>query len=243
MKRLSSPLRRVPVLLILLGMLALFQVVTAAPGLAQDAAQGTVVVGWVQKAEGSVSLVEPSGDIRPAAVQAEVMARDTVATGADGRAQIVFTDRTMLALGGDSRLLVKDAMDMDGGGRLDLEFIEGAARVVASEVLSANPDNFQLGTPLGRIGIRGTEFGSLVATDHEAHLLYEGGPVVYTDEQGLPGDNAALKADACEKLATARDMTEAALGWLKGSDFKQRQAMKRQLADIEEKRAQLACGQ
>ncbi len=221
----------------LLGAFLMFQ----GPALAQDATAENVV-GWVQKSEGSVTLVDSSGAGRPAEVQAGVMANDTLTTGPDGRLQVVFKDKTMLALGNDSRLLVKDAMDMDGGGRLDLEFLQGVARVVASEILSAKPEAFSMRTPLGGIGIRGTEFGSLAAADHESHVLYEGGPVICTFRQES-GEAEALRVEACQKLAHARELTEYALGWVKPNQFKEKNRMTNQLADIEEKQASLGCGQ
>lgn len=225
--------------------LSLTMMFLCAPALAQIdilPAETGEVVGWVQEAEGSAGLVEPSGNVRPAAVQAEVMASDTLTTGADGRLQVIFKDKTMIALGGDSRLLVKDVMDLDGGGQYDLEFIQGVARVVTSEVVSANPDKFEMGTPLGTIGIRGTEFGSLVAAGREAHLLYEGGPVLFSDEQILSTDAAELMREACEKLGSARYLTEKVLYSLSSTQMRLKREMKDQLDEIIQLQEKYRCG-
>ena len=199
------------------------------------------VVGWVQEAEGSANLVEPSGNVRPATVQAEVLAQDTLTTGADGRLQVVFRDKTVIALGADSKLLVKDVMDLEGGGQFNLQFIEGVARVVTSEVVSANPDKFEMETPLGTIGIRGTEFGSLISDGREAHLLYEGGPVLFSDEQILASDAAELMRQACEKLGTARYLTEKVLYSLSSTQLQLRMEMREQLKEILELQAKYRC--
>lgn len=195
-------------------------------------AQSAVPVGWVQEVQGTASLVEPSGNVRPANVQAEVMAQDTLTTGADGRLQVIFKDKTVIALGENSQLKVMDVMDLGGGGQYDLKFLQGVARVVTSEVVKSNPDKFAMETPLGTIGIRGTEFGSLIRDGHEAHLLYEGGPVLFTDEQILAADSAAMMRQACEKLETARYLTEKVLYSLSSTQFQLKQDMRKQLEEI-----------
>jgi hypothetical protein len=198
-------------------------------------------VGRVSVSSGAASIISCEGQERAASVRMGVDRQDTLATGADGMLQIVLQDETMLALGADSRLVVLDTMDKDGGDLLHLDLVQGALRVLTSPVVASHPDQFRIDSPLGLIGVRGTEFGVRVLPERSTVLLYEGGPVLFTPAAQGPEAEAA-RADACAKLDAALKDAQTTL-----QSSKERMnpsigsKMKRRIDEIETLRAEARC--
>lgn len=168
-------------------------------------------VGFVQEAVGDVKIICEDEAVNLASVEAPIQQNDTITTGPGSRAQIMFQDKTVLALGENSELKVYSVLSEFGSGATSMGILKGTLRVLTSKVVSQNPDKFLVESPLGVIGIRGTEFACLVDADKETHALLEGGPVVYTTTQPLGGDYAQTRDDLCVKAFEALSGYEKAL--------------------------------
>lgn len=160
-------------------------------------------VGYVQTAEGTVEITCMDGKTTSAAFDVPVLPQDVITTGEDGKAQIMFIDKTVLALDANSKVEIFDVYTPEKGGLFDMNFFSGTGRIITSKILSQNPEKFSASTPLGTIGIRGTELGLLADPGHEVVMLYEGGPAIYTDEQ-IPGVSLEEQSDLCKELASSR---------------------------------------
>ncbi len=196
-------------------------------------------VGWISVTSGSASIAS-DGQERPAQPKMPVAAEDTLKTGQDGIMQVIFRDDTLLSISEGSELMVRDAFTPEGEGEFNLSLLKGTARLIASNVASAHSEHFKVETPLGTIGIRGTEFGTLVADDHETVLLYTGGPILVSAKAA--DESSQAKAELCAKLAKSQMKTETAYASCKarmraGDASK----MKRQLGKIKELQAQYSC--
>ncbi|MEF3697286.1 FecR family protein [Desulfolutivibrio sp.] len=125
-------------------------------------------VGYVQEAKGE-ALVARSGKSLPLMAKDPVLVGDTVATAAESSLQIMFSDGTILAMGPES-LFTVDALVNEWGqektltNTMKFSYGPGVFRAVTGIISERNPRAFSVDTPLGAIGIRGTELGSLVQT-------------------------------------------------------------------------------
>jgi hypothetical protein len=102
-----------------------------------------------------------------------VFQNEIIATGAESRAQLLFTDETALNMGPDSRVVLdKVVYDPDRKvGDVSLRAVSGAFRFVSG---SANKDAYSIKTPAGTIGIRGTIIEFIIVGNVVTLTLYEG---------------------------------------------------------------------
>lgn len=194
----------------IVGVLALLMVI----GCVQGRACASDAVGWVQKASGAVTL-ESGGKSVAAKAGDGVHSRDILVTGPRSKAQIMFKDKTTLALAENSRCAIGDVY-LDAGdtksAALHVRFLKGAFGMLLGAIAKLNPSGFKAETPLVALGVRGTEFASAVAEDIESHGLYAGGPVVV--KAGAPPQTSPQPAgdtrELCEELEDAVRLFEKA---------------------------------
>lgn len=83
---------------------------------------------------------------------------DRLATGVDSRAQALLVDETTLTLGPESEVTIdRFVFDPDSGAsEISAQFVKGAMRFVSGRIGRIAPQNVNLRTPVGTLGIRGT---------------------------------------------------------------------------------------
>jgi len=168
------------------------------------AAGGGKPAGYVQEAKGEALAVR-AGKSLPLAAKDAVYAGDTVATKADSSLQIMFSDGTVLAMGPESLFTVDEFVNEWGREKtltntMKFTYGPGVFRAVTGIISDRNPAAFAVETPLGAIGIRGTELGSLV----QAPATVNGKPYgAALAEAFSAGANAAGLVDALRQAATA----------------------------------------
>jgi hypothetical protein len=149
--------------------------------LAKDAPAGSVVA-----ARGSVEASDAGGAVRTLKIKSEVFATDTVRTGRDGRAQLMFSDNTIVSLGVNSTLKVAEYHWDDGQktGTMKTRVEEGTFRVLGGLITKTAPKNFSTETPAATIGIRGSMYAGKV-TGGETIVVFLGGRgIVVFNPQG-----------------------------------------------------------
>jgi hypothetical protein len=89
-----------------------------------------------------------------------VVKDDSLKTGADGSMSMIFRDDTMLSIGPNSELKVKDFQFSPGEEKLSFvaRLLRGTAACVTGIIGKLSPDAFRFETPVANIGIRGTKF-------------------------------------------------------------------------------------
>ena len=132
-----------------------------------DTTMGTQI-GSVVSFTGSVWAVSEDSH-RPLTEGAPVYKGEEIVTEADSNVEIKFLDDTVLGQGGDSAVRLDDYVYSGDDGMLDFNMIKGVLRVVSGEIVKANPENFNLNTPMATIGIRGTEI--MVQIDHNREFI------------------------------------------------------------------------
>lgn len=91
--------------------------------------------------------------------KAPVFNIDQVSTGAQSQAQFRMLDGALLALQSDTELLISEYKAGSGTeqGSVVMELVKGSLRTVTGSI-KGDAGNYQLKTPVGSIGIRGTTF-------------------------------------------------------------------------------------
>ena len=145
------------------GIVFIALVLFASQALAQDA--------------GSVSFA--SGDVtaerQPATKLAKgdtVFATDAIITGAASRAQLVMSDGAKIAMRPDSRIVIDEyvyAAATSTGSAVSttddssvISLVKGGFRSITGAIGKDNPQNYEVRTAVGVLGIRGTNFAVLL---------------------------------------------------------------------------------
>ena len=134
-------------------------------------------------ASGTALGVDPAARLEDKAgtktlvVGTDVFIGDRVVTDAKGLVQIRFSDRTKLVVGPRSSLVIEDyLLREDGsGGKFAINALSGTFRFVTG---GAPKDRYEITTPTGTVGVRGTAFDLNVHDDHFSLLLFHGAVVI-----------------------------------------------------------------
>ena len=153
---------------------ALVLALCAAPALAQPAANIGVAATVIDKMQGS------AGGERTIGQGDKVYKDEVVQTGELGKGQLLFLDETTLTVGPNSRVTL-DRFVYDpsrGTGTVTLTAVRGVFRFVSGSLPS---QAYEIKTPAGSIGVRGTIFELLIELDGTVAIrLIEGGLVFTT---------------------------------------------------------------
>ncbi|MBQ4839604.1 FecR family protein [Pseudoalteromonas luteoviolacea] len=115
-----------------------------------------------------------------------IFIEDALHTGKNARAQVRFSEGTILSLGEQTQFVVNQ-FEYQQSSDASFEFISGAFRIVTGEITKVTNPNFKIKTPMGSIGIRGTDFwgGNLYDEDTiDVILLDSEHPIVVENEHG-----------------------------------------------------------
>ena len=133
-----------------LGLVTL--IALAAPSLSAHAAALATAVAVKQEATGQFD-----GTISTLVVDAELLEGQLIATGPGGQVQVVFADDTHLVVGPGSSLRIEKYLMQGGGTAADfaVSALGGSFRFITGH---SEKSAYEITTPTGTIGIRGTEF-------------------------------------------------------------------------------------
>lgn len=122
------------------------------------------------------------GQERALTVGNRVFQNERISTGANGVAQLMFTDQTTLSVGPRSQVTL-DRYVYDpsrSAGDVAVSFTTGAMRFVTG---SQDPRNYQVRTPVATIGVRGT-IVDLLMLDGRMFGILDEGRVIFTLPSG-----------------------------------------------------------
>lgn len=135
-----------------------------------------IVAGKTLLAKGIVNAVNPeTNNIRPLKRRSKIMSVDNITTGADSKAQFSMSDGGLITLKENTEISVSHyEFDKDTQkGSATLEVISGGLRSISGLIKKTGGD-YQVKTPVGSIGIRGTHFAVEVAGDDVYFGVYSG---------------------------------------------------------------------
>jgi hypothetical protein len=159
-------------------------------------------VATVLAKKGDVNIISATGTVA-AKRKSLLIEKDTIVTGLDARTSLKFNDGTITTLGSDSEMLIKQykwSAD-DKTPSAEFELIKGVFRTVTGLITKVKTPSYTVKTPMGSIGIRGTDFwGGYLDKDAIDVLFVEGDhEIVITNEFGTtiltkPGQGTTIKA-------------------------------------------------
>lgn len=119
------------------------------------------------------AAAENGNESRTLKVGSDVAIGEKIVTGPQGQVQILFTDKTELVVGPNSALVIEDYLlrDDESVGKFAINALSGTFRFATGR---ADKSLYQIKTPTGTIGVRGTEFDFESDPDKLRVLLYGG---------------------------------------------------------------------
>jgi hypothetical protein len=152
-------------------------------------------------AAGSAKGVRPAaaaafeGQTRTLVVGSDIFIGDQVDTSAKGQVQVLFADNTKLVIGPNSSLRIDDYLLRNDGdaGKFVVDMLSGSFRFATG---NGPKSSYQINTPTGTIGVRGTRFEVWVdPVTGFARILRDDGVVLY---KALDETEWKQLADTCE---------------------------------------------
>lgn len=98
---------------------------------------------------------------------ANIQVGDIIRTGTQSRAIIRFHDGSILTLGSNTIMKVEVFTATEESKKGQFNFVKGAFRMVTGAITDTDSPDFTVNTPLGSIGVRGTDFWGGNLTDDQ----------------------------------------------------------------------------
>ena len=115
-------------------------------------------VGEVQELTGEVTITRVDGSIHKAEIGAPIYQNDVIETGTDASVNLSFMDETQFAISKDSRLSIDEYVfdPSTNEGVNNFSVLKGVFVFTSGLIGREDPDDINIDTPMGSIGIRGT---------------------------------------------------------------------------------------
>ena len=126
---------------------------------------GNEPIGTVNTVSGRAFVIRADGSREEVALDTPLFPGDILETTEDGALGVVLADETTFAMGADGRMVL-DEMIYDPAtqeGSLSLSVMKGVYTFVSGMISKTDPDAMLIDTPVGSIGIRGTQIGIDIA--------------------------------------------------------------------------------
>ncbi len=155
--------------------------------------------GQIVQVKGEVYITRADGTKIQAEAGTRVFRGDIVETVGDGAAKIVFADNSSFAISKEARLSIDDYIydSQSGSGSSFFSMLKGAFLYTSGLIGKKNPDEVNIETPVGSIGIRGTVVaGEINTAGEESEIIIIDGAVVFTNSTGsydLDGEYETLR--------------------------------------------------
>ncbi len=175
-------------------MISLFK--TASAGVAIMAASGMCALAQEQVGQATLVRTAVTGNSSPLAVRSPVYRDERIETSANGLGEFRFADGTKFAVGGSSSVVI-DRFVYDSSrtfNQLTLNAARGSFRWISGKSKS---DAYEIVTPAGTLGVRGTRFDIFV------------GPGGITSVVLLSGAAQFCGANGCQELRRRCDVVVA----------------------------------
>ncbi len=165
-------------------------------------AKNSDTVATVLAKKGDVSITSGT-KVTEAKRKASLLELDIIKTTQESKASVKFNDGTVTTLGNNTEMLIK-AYDWDKDNKTpsaEFELVQGVFRTVTGLITKVNNPKFVVKTPMGSIGIRGTDFWGGYLDEDAIDVLFVDGEheIVVTNEFGTtiltkPGQGTTIKA-------------------------------------------------
>ncbi len=197
-------------------------------------------IGTIVEVEGAVAMAKGDEAITPA-IGTEIHLNDTIETGPNAKALILFIDNTEITLGENSRLTVDEYIfDADNANNNKGRFsvLRGAFVFTSGLISKHEKPDVKIETAYGSIGIRGTiVWGGDI--DDEYNVFVQEGEITFATDRGRvtvrPGEGTKVHSKRAIPMR-AKKWGEAKINRARHSvALKNGAALKQRVAKLKEK--------
>lgn len=155
-------------------------------------------VGAVEELSGHATVTRTDGSQEPLAAGSPIYQGDVVETAADGAVNIIFADESSFAISEDARMAIDEFVydPSSESGSSDFSVLRGVFVYTSGLIGRDDPDDVEIDTPVGSIGIRGTTIAG--------HINPDGDSTVTVTEGAIVIRNGAGEVTLSERFATAQ---------------------------------------
>ena len=114
--------------------------------------------GLFMVVKGDVKMTVGDGKPLSVKVGTKINVGDTVMTGEDSRAKIVMSDRNVINISPNTRLVIEEYSNDGRTKNVKLSLLSGKIRNNVEQKYDANSNKFEVRTPTAVAGVRGTQF-------------------------------------------------------------------------------------
>lgn len=120
-------------------------------------AESAVVIGSIKNVKGAVEISRETGSVT-AVKGLSLLENDVIITGKMASVGMIFKDNSVLSIGPDSRVEIKDFTFEPANEKLSFvaSILRGTMTYLSGIIARLQPDAVELRTPTATIGIRGT---------------------------------------------------------------------------------------
>ncbi len=139
----------------------------SAPEFAQAGTMDDVSpVGVIEEASGSATVTRTDGTVETISIGMPIFQGDIVETEGDGAVNIIFIDETSFAVSDNARLAIDEYVfdPATESGSSNFSMLRGVFVFTSGLIGRDDPDDVEIDTPVGSIGIRGTTIAGNVDT-------------------------------------------------------------------------------
>jgi len=193
---------------------------TAAPAPSASASQaapagaGTVIALaiWVK---GTVTAAQPDQSPRTLGRRSAVYEHDVIATAKDSTGEIAFTDGSVVSFNPESQFKIDQYNYKKGGGEADksvMNLVKGGFRTITGAIPKENPQGYKINTPVATIGVRGTQYATVLSPVKGLLLQIEKGTIKVANGAGSIDLSDCAKGDPnCQRYGVVQsfDITPA----------------------------------
>jgi hypothetical protein len=141
---------------------ALSPTILAAPAAATPEPIGLVI--WTK---GAVTATQPNAAPRKLERRSKIFAHDVIATDATSTGQIALTDTSVFSLDKATQFKIDDYKYKKDAGATDnktvMSLVKGGFRTITGGIPKENPNGYQVNTPVATIGVRGTQYSTIIS--------------------------------------------------------------------------------
>jgi hypothetical protein len=132
-------------------------------------------IGKLISLSGEVSVTRSDKSFK-ASLGQEILKSDTIKTGKSSRAQLLFSDETIITIGMSSEFSIKEYLfdEKEEEAKLEVNLFKGAFRSITGKIGKIAPKKFILKTRTSTIGIRGTQILAQIHADFDEIACTDG---------------------------------------------------------------------
>lgn len=133
--------------------------------------------GIMMVVKGDIKITSAKGGKTDAAkVGSKVVEGDTITAGPDSRAKIVMSDRNVLNISPESKVVIAKYESTSSSKNVELKVEYGKVRASVEQKYDGEQNQFNIKTPAAVAGVRGTDFitGYSVATRQTSVITFSG---------------------------------------------------------------------